>query len=189
MAKTFQRIGSYTSIVTVIGAIISAPAQAISLSNNTSDSGAIIRNSKANDLITNQSTSNNHTGEFNSTLEVQDNIKPQILAENEFTPRNQVWHGLLQKPEGTIDALEQASAVTEVKIDDSKTAYIDNSIQARNLNISNTNYTEYHTNIYSNISKGPTPHPRRKVPEPSTLTALIAISCYFATRRQLMKRT
>ena len=182
MAKTFKKIGSYTSMITVIGAVASSPVQAASLIN-TFEIGTIIT------PIKNHPASNNDTEEFNSTLESQESLKPQILGETEFTPHDQVWHGLLQKPEGTIDALEKASAVTEVEIDDSKTAYIDQSIQARDNNISNTNYTEYHTNIYSNISKVAAPHHSRKVPEPSILPGLMAIFCYFATRRHLIKRS
>ncbi len=182
MAKTFKKIGGYTSIVTVMGAVVSAPVQATSLIN-TSEAGTLITQ------IENHPAANNDTGEFNSTLEFQDKIKPQILGEPEFTPRNQVWHGLPQELEDTIDAVEQASTVAEVEINDGKTAYIDQSIEAEYYNTLNTNYGEYHTNIYSNISKASTPHLKRKVPEPSVLPGVIAIFCYFATRRYLIKKS
>jgi hypothetical protein len=137
MGANINKIGIYTSIFVVIGAIATAPAQANSLQNFTSDTNNLDKNNQDNDI-----------GD---------------LTQNE----------LLQGAKRQLEEITEASNFAQNTVDRT-TYYIYNTSPSQD---------DTQTSIYTNTWKPADPPPKRKIPEPSALLGLIAISGWLTIQR------
>ncbi|MFH7030552.1 MAG: PEP-CTERM sorting domain-containing protein [Heteroscytonema crispum UTEX LB 1556] len=157
MGANINKIGIYTSIVVAIGAIATAPAQATSLQNFTSD--------------TNNFDGNNQDKTDTSNL----------ITTNDLTKDQ-----LLQEAKRNVEQITEASNFTQNTVDGT-TYYIYNSPPSQD-DTTDPGNKQPQTSIYTNTWKSAEPAPRRKIPEPSALLGLIAISGWLTIQR-LKKKT
>jgi hypothetical protein len=147
-----HKIGIYTSIVVAIGAIATAPAQANSLQNFTSD--------------TNNFDEKNQEQTDNSDL----------ITTNDLTKDE-----LLQGVKRDVEEITEASNFTQYTIGD--TTYYKYYSPPSPDDTTDSGNRQPEINIYTNTWKPADPPAKRKIPEPSALLGLIAISGWLIIQR------